>query len=279
MARDIAGVDHPIVGVRDLEQGRSRFARLGFVATPRGGHREWGTANHCLMFSEDYIELLAAGGEGPGAARVRAFLERRGEGLMGYALKALDTVGAVKRLSAGGLAVGEPRPLSRAIETPEGPAVLSFVLADLPETVPGIYHFLCQHRTPALMRRPEWLAHPNGALGLAALTLWVEEPERVGQGYERVLGPGAATPTGAGVEVRTGGAVLVLSRPDEPSPPVPALVGLSVWVEDTERTAEVLRRNGVAFSRAHGSSIRVPREEACGLHLEFMQRQTGGLGS
>src|SRR5688572_19550272 len=58
MAREIAGIDHAIVGVRDLEQARASYQRLGFRVTPRGRHVGWGTANYCVMFERDYLELL-----------------------------------------------------------------------------------------------------------------------------------------------------------------------------------------------------------------------------
>ena len=42
------------------------------------------------MFAEDYVELIAASAEGPGAGRVRSFLVGRGDGLMGLALGTRD---------------------------------------------------------------------------------------------------------------------------------------------------------------------------------------------
>ena len=58
MLPPITGLDHLIVGVRDLEAARAQWARLGFNSTPRGRHLGWGTANHCLMLEEGYVELL-----------------------------------------------------------------------------------------------------------------------------------------------------------------------------------------------------------------------------
>ncbi|MFZ2004612.1 MAG: VOC family protein, partial [Stellaceae bacterium] len=54
----IAGIDHIIVGARDLEGARRDWARLGFTLTPRGRHIGQGTANYCIMFPRDYLELL-----------------------------------------------------------------------------------------------------------------------------------------------------------------------------------------------------------------------------
>src|SRR3546814_8233762 len=57
-ARPIRGIDHVLVGVRDLEAARETYARLGLTVSPRGRHIGWGTANYCIMFPGDYIELL-----------------------------------------------------------------------------------------------------------------------------------------------------------------------------------------------------------------------------
>ncbi|MFI5017745.1 MAG: VOC family protein, partial [Dongiales bacterium] len=54
----LTGIDHSLLGVRDLEAARRRFESLGFTLTPRGRHIGWGTANYCIMFEAGYVELL-----------------------------------------------------------------------------------------------------------------------------------------------------------------------------------------------------------------------------
>ena len=58
MRNGIAGIDHVIIGVRDLERARMGWTRLGFTLTPRGRHIGQGTANYCIMFPCYYLELL-----------------------------------------------------------------------------------------------------------------------------------------------------------------------------------------------------------------------------
>ena len=58
MDHGIAGLDHVIVGVRDLERARLGWTRLGFTLSSRGRHIGQGTANYCIMFRSDYVELL-----------------------------------------------------------------------------------------------------------------------------------------------------------------------------------------------------------------------------
>ncbi|MBM3511514.1 MAG: VOC family protein [Alphaproteobacteria bacterium] len=54
MGHGIAGIDHPVVAVADLDRARDRFARLGFVTTPRRRFATWGNANHAVMLRHTY---------------------------------------------------------------------------------------------------------------------------------------------------------------------------------------------------------------------------------
>ena len=54
----VLGIDHVLAGVADLEAARAAWRRLGFTVTPRGRHIGWGTGNYCIMFPDDYVELL-----------------------------------------------------------------------------------------------------------------------------------------------------------------------------------------------------------------------------
>ena len=73
----IGGLDHVLVGVRDLEAARRAWARLGFTLTPRGRHIGWGTANYCIMFAREYVELLGIVDPGLFVNRLDRFLETR----------------------------------------------------------------------------------------------------------------------------------------------------------------------------------------------------------
>src|SRR5215216_3577071 len=84
MRNGIAGIDHVIIGVRDLERARMGWTRLGFTLTPRGRHLGQGTANFCVMFPRDYLELLGFVEPDEHAQRLEAFLAGR-EGPMAVA--------------------------------------------------------------------------------------------------------------------------------------------------------------------------------------------------
>jgi catechol 2,3-dioxygenase-like lactoylglutathione lyase family enzyme len=87
MSNGIAGIDHIIVGVRNLEATRQNWQRLGFTVTPRGRHIGQGTANYCIMFGRDYLELLGFVERDEHAHRLETFLAQR-EGPMSVAFRA-----------------------------------------------------------------------------------------------------------------------------------------------------------------------------------------------
>src|SRR6188472_3287866 len=120
MDNGIAGIDHVIVGVSDLERARLGWSRLGFTLSPRGRHIGQGTANYCIMFPDDYVELLGIVDPNDLVQRLDAFLAQS-EGLMATAFAPDGTPeearSALQRLQ---LHPSEPRPLGRRLELPEG---------------------------------------------------------------------------------------------------------------------------------------------------------------
>ena len=280
MYNHVMGLDNVVVAVRDLAAAADSFRRLGFALTPCGHHAEWGTANHCLMFAQDYVELLAAEGPGPEAERVRRFAARR-EGAMELSFATDDGAAAVEALRRRGLAVGAPRSLSRSLDNAEGTTLL-FSEVPLPAAAtPGIAARLVQHVSNERLRFPAWLDHPNGAIGIASVTAVVDDPGELIGAWDVMFGPHAATPTDNTVTVHTGRGMVFLTRPedltqlhpeaelDQPPHP-PAIVALALQVADTDRTARVLTANGVPFSRDGEGTVRVPAADACGLFLEFV---------
>lgn len=272
MASRVRGLDHAIVAVRDLDRAQALWRRLGFTATPRGEHPEWGTANSCLMFERGYVELLTATGIGAAADRVRRFTAER-QGLMSLALASDDCAHDAQRLGAP-----PPTSLSRGIDG----AQARFLLAPLPmATTPGVDSFLCQHLTPELLRRPDWTRHANGAQALLSVTALAAEPLDLMAAWDRVFGPAAATATDETVTIHTGAGLIFLTRPEdlgqlhpdsdeEEPPPPPALVAMTVRVADTALAARLLKENGVAFGRDADGGLRIPAEETGGVFLELV---------
>ncbi len=277
----IAGIDHVIVAVRELENARTAWSRLGFTLSPRGRHIGQGTANYCVMFPSDYLELLGIVDAADSVERLDAFLARR-EGPMAAAFAPAGTAEEARAaLLRRQLHPSEPRPLARQIELPQGTVLPRFSLISLPpDETPGLDSFLCSHLTPALMRRPEWLAHPNGAIGLRAVHVLVESTAPLLPAYDRLFGIVQVTTTDAVAVVHIGRQRLVFSTPDDfqtmhpgieidPGFSPPGIVALELGVERLQRTIDHLTQRHVAFDEMPGGTLAVPAREASGAALLF----------
>lgn len=279
----IAGIDHVIVAVRELENARTAWSRLGFALTPRGRHIGQGTANYCVMFPSDYLELLGIVDAADSVERLDAFLARR-EGPMAAAFAPAGTVEEARAaLLRRQLHPSEPRPLTREIELPQGTVLPRFSLISLPpDETPGLDSFLCSHLTPALMRRPEWLAHPNGAIGLRAVHVLVESTAPLLPAYDQLFGIVQVTTTDAVAVVHIGRQRLVFSTPDDfqtmhpgieidPGLSPPGIVALELGVERLQRTIDHLTQRHVAFDEMPAGTLAVPAREASGAVLLFSE--------
>ena len=281
MDYSIAGIDHLIVGVRDLEQARLGWSRLGFTLSPRGRHIGQGTANYCIMFATDYVELLGIVDPNDFVQRLDIFLAQR-EGLMSAAFAPAGAPEDVRAALLGReLHPSEPRLLGRQLELPEGTVVPRFSLMSLPaEETPGLDCFICTHLTPELMRRPEWLHHPNGALGLRGIHVLVESTAALLEPYDRLFGIQQVTTTDAVASVHAGPHRIVFSTPDDfstmypaldvaPDFPLPGIVSVEFAVARWEDTADCLTRRQVSFEELRDGTLVVPAREASGAILFF----------
>jgi Glyoxalase-like domain len=279
----IAGIDHVIVAVHELENARTAWSRLGFTLSPRGRHIGQGTANYCVMFPSDYLELLGIVDAADSVERLGAFLARR-EGPMAAAFAPAGTAAEARAaLLRRQLHPSEPRPLARQIEMPQGTVLPRFSLFSLPpDETPGLDSFLCSHLTPALMRRPEWLAHPNGAIGLRAVDVLVESTAPLLPAYDRLFGIVQVTTTDAVAVVHVGRQRLVFSTPDDfqtmhpgieidPGFSPPGIVALELGVERLQRTIDHLTQRHIAFDEMPGGTLAIPAREASGTVLLFSE--------
>jgi Glyoxalase-like domain len=283
MRSGIAGIDHVIVAVRDLERARLGWTRLGFTLTPRGRHLGRGTANYCIMFARDYLELIGLVEHDEQSHRLEAFLADR-EGAMAVAFApAGPTEEAAAALAARGLHPGEPRALSRQLELPEGTVVPRFSLLTLPAAeTPDLDCFLCGQLTPELVRRPQWLTHPNGAIGLRSLTIVVAETAPLLPAYDLLFGIHEVTTTDAVVAVRCGPHRLLFATQDDfetmhpgialPADfPVPGIAAIELAVTRRDDTADYLAQRQIEFDKFPDGRLAVPASEANGTILFFSE--------
>ena len=278
----ISGVDHCVLGVHDLEAARARYARLGFTLTPRGRHIGWATANHCIMFPGDYIELLGIAEPGAYSAGLDGILAERGEGILKLALGSGDAAATHEFFAADGLAPEPVADLARELEAPGGAVLPAFRLVH-PQAaaMPGLAGFVCQHLTPDLLRCPEWCTHRNSATGIASYAILADEPAALAGGWARIFGPAAATPGVGRLTVETGTARLdFMTRDmladafdgiDIGAPRAGTIAAMTVAVTDLSAAAVCLAEAGVACLRTDRGLV-VPPEDACGAIVAFVER-------
>ncbi|MBM3583233.1 MAG: VOC family protein [Alphaproteobacteria bacterium] len=279
MRDGFTGLDHVLIGVRDLESARERYARLGFTLTPRGRHVGWSTGNYCIMFGREYLELIGVIDPTQPRRSIEARIAAAGDVGVGFALASDDPDAAFRVWSDAELAP-ERRALARPLDLPEGTVEPRFALIHVPAAAtPEVPIFVCHHLTPDLVRRPGWTDHANGALGVRAMLAVVADPAALRVPYERLFGPAAMAATDGMLTVRMGPTTLVVATAEDAAelypafdatpPAVPSVAALTITVVDIARAARVLEAAGVGFERDRGRAVIVPAAAACGVLLEF----------
>ncbi|MCB9944359.1 MAG: VOC family protein [Geminicoccaceae bacterium] len=283
--RAITGLDHVLVGVRDLDAARSGFARLGFNSSPKGKHIGWGTANYCIMLDDDYIELLGIVDAEKFTNGLDRFLEKR-QGMMGLALGSGDPHITRDVWREAGLASAEFRPLRRLLESPDGDIDVAFenVMLDRADCA-GVPLFACHHLTPELLRRPGWTSHPNGARRLRSVTVLVPGVEQVADTFTRLLGRSALTRTDDVVTAHAGTTTILLTSPgdaallhpafdwpDEVDEPILAV--LEIETGNSAKARRFLDVQGVPYGVETDGGLTVQPDEAFGVALEFTPGET-----
>lgn len=284
MEHPVKGIDHVFLLVQDLDRSQQQFERLGFTVSPRGMHSaSKGTANHTIMFPNDYFELLGIVAEVEGNAARRAILAREGEGLRAIACRIADADAAKTALGDLGLATGpvghfeRPVPLPGGGTAPAAFATLAFADNELPfGTV-----FMCQHKTRDTVWLPDLLAHPNGAAGLSEVIAQTDTPAADAARFARLYAAGAVTEIDGGAQVTTGAdsARITLLTPaalaarfpgiDLSALPARGLAALSLHAKDLRETADFLKSHSMIFTETE-NGIALPPALCSGMILEFV---------
>jgi hypothetical protein len=276
----LRGLDHVLVGVRDLEGAARAWRRLGFTLSPRGRHIGWGTANYCIMFPDDYLELLGIVDPEGFTNNLDRFLKVR-EGLLGVALASDDAEALARELAAAGLAAEGPKDLARILELPGGAARPAFRLVHLDGAVtPGVSAFACQHLSRETVWNEAWCRHANGARAVRSLTAVVADPGVLAPAYARLFGAARVRLADGCLLVETGTALLRFTTAEGLSGlhplasdlagfPMPWLAAVTIAVEDTRKTTDCLLEADVAAQPIGDGRVLVPPAEASDVLVEF----------
>jgi hypothetical protein len=138
-----------------------------------------------------------------------------------------------------------------------------------------------QQVTPDAFMEPEWIVHPNGALGMMAVHAVSDDPQATAKELGSAWGAITEDLLDGCVMVQTGAVELMIWSPTayqaeykdvEAIAPEqkPAIVGIAVAVERARPLQALLRANNVPFAVTEGDRVIVPAEQADGLMIEFM---------
>jgi len=280
--KNVIGIDHAVVMVKDLDHAAENYRRLGFTVSPRGTHSaHMGTGNYTIMFDPDYMELLGVLAATEHNAPARAFLDKRGEGIERIAFTAVDSAAGAEEIRARGLTPIGPTDFERPVTLPDGTvsaAKFRTFMWPTAEAPGGVRIFACQHKTRETVWIPELMKHANAAKRIKQILIATPEPAQDAAHLGRLIDrEPKADPDGA-VTVPSGGdradfVYLTLEQLAKRYPGVP-LAGLAerggaalVLVSgDLAATEKAL---GSAAVRS-GPAVCVPPAKANGTLLAFI---------
>ena len=285
MYNGIKSIDHPVVAVSDMEASRKVYEKLGFLVPPRGSHVEWGTGNWCIMFEDDYLELRGILDPERYTINLDSVLEQFGEGLMGVAFGTDSAEENHNEMVKNGLNPKELKYLGRNFELPEGWVQPRFALCfPNDEDITGLMHVvLCQHLTPELIRKPEYLIHPNRVVGVDSMWGVIEDIDQVESAQQRLLGKEAVQRVGEGLLLTTPSdqTIHLLSKDEyekrfgDLSKPAPNgektyLGAITLKVDDLTKTKQCLENNNIPFEHSD-DEIQVAADFTCGVVMTFIE--------
>lgn len=280
--RSIIGLDHVVVLVRDLDEGATRWASLGFTVSPRGLHSAtMGTANHTIMLGEDYLELIAVVAATERNLQSREFLVKRGEGIERAAFTGTNADDGVAELKARGYAALGPFDFSRPVDMPDGrqtEASFRTFLWPVEERPGGLRIFACQHLTRENVWLPNLVRHANTATRIDRVEMLSRDPKAAAAHMGKLIDrPVEAQPDGA-LRVQTGatrGAFVFLDRATlEKRHPGVSLAGIpdegamtiALVVSDLAKAKAAV---GTKVAVANADAIKVAPAQANGVILEL----------
>ncbi|MBN9446763.1 MAG: VOC family protein [Bosea sp.] len=191
MRDHVLGLDHIVIAVSNLTVSAERWQALGFTVSPRGLHSDYlGTANHTIMFEDDYVELLGVLAATEFNAPTRAFLAD-GAGLERLAMRTDDAEAGLAALKRDGFEGSTgPFEFRRPVDLDGGrTGEAGFRIFQWPlEPAPGGARlFACQHLTRETVWLPSLVEHRNGARALKRIEIVAADPRTEAELCARLL--------------------------------------------------------------------------------------------
>jgi hypothetical protein len=284
--KDIDNINHVGMVARNLGSTVARYEAMGFQLTPYSPHsgawkpgapvQNFGSGNRCVMFANNYLEILGTEDPNKPTERLAGYLARH-QGAHIICFNTETTSKLDERLRAGGVPTSGVISLQRDIDTPDGVRTAKFERVQFsPDDSPEGYIQAARHLTPEYIYQPRYIEHPNGCTSLAEAFIVADDIEPLVAKYQRYLD--------AAPEVRDGlssfplplGSTLTLAPAGKAArlfagslfPPLPAIVAVSFRTNDLAAQRERLARQDIPTREGPGR-IMVPAEEASGLVVIF----------
>jgi hypothetical protein len=279
-------LDHIGHFVREPQAASRALARAGFAPTPAsvqvdGAGQPTGTGNVTAMLARGYIEVLFKTADTALGREFDAALLRHA-GVHLAAFSVADAARAHQRLAGAGFRMRPLVEFARPVETESGPGVAAFTVARVErgEMAEGRIQILT-HRSEDTVWQERWLAHPNGAVGLADLVVAVadvaEAAARFARFTDRTI---VSNRLGQAVKLERGAVQLMSAKvfadllPEATIQSLPFLGAYGLIVQSLAVAERVLRQGGIA-ARQIGPALvaKFPEELGAGAWL-LVERAT-----
>jgi Glyoxalase-like domain len=283
---EIDNINHVGMAVRDLAATAVQFKAMGFQLTPFSPHsgawkpgepiQKLGSGNRCVMFANNYLEILGTENNDKPPPRLADFLNRHeGAHIICFNTEAPSALD--HRLRNLDIQTSGVIPLQREIDTPDGVRTARFERVQFaPDDTPEGYIQAARHLTPQFIYQPRYIAHENGCTFLSEAFVATDDAAGFARKYSRYLGTPAEPrddpfrfrlPLGSTLTIVPSQRTAQLF-PGSLLPPMPAIVAVTFRTRDLAAQRERLtERDFTVFE--NGNRISVPAKEASGLVVTF----------
>jgi catechol 2,3-dioxygenase-like lactoylglutathione lyase family enzyme len=283
---DLDSINHVGIVVRDMDATASRFEAMGFQLTPYSPHagaftpgetaKPFGSGNRCIMFANNYLEILASEDPANPSPRLTGYLEHH-EGAHILCFNADRLADVDRRLAVAGVATSGVIPLERTIDTAEGPRLARFERVQFaPGATPEGYVQAATHLTPEYIYQPRHTVHENGCDELSEAVVVTDDLDAMSAAYARYIGSDGQRDAYSTVfQLPRLSRLTLLDRraandrlPHSQLPPVPGIAAVTFRTRDLIALRERLERNGAGPATV-GERIMVVAERASGVAFLF----------
>lgn len=264
-------LDHVGHFVRDCKAAIRALARAGFAPTPvsvqtnpgpDGAPQPTGTGNVTAMLTRGYVEALFKTADTPLGREFDAALGRH-SGIHLVAFAVADAARDHRRLGHAGFHTRPLVELRRPVDTATGKDTAAFSVTRVePGEMPEGRIQMLTHHTEHAVWQPRWLAHPNGAIGLASVIIAVADVAEAAERFARFTGrPRHPSAWGQTIALDRGRIELVTAMafaallPDAPIPSLPFVGAYGIEVASLAALTSLMSQNGLAVRRFDQSLV------------------------